>query len=51
MAELLARLEALLADVNVKIEKEKDLARKIYWQGVQFGLEAAIEEARRLLPN
>jgi hypothetical protein len=47
MTDLLTRLEALLAEVNSKIESETDPARKIYWQGVQFGLETAIEEAQR----
>lgn len=50
MTDLLARLESLLAEANAKIESETDPARKIYWQGVQFGLETAIEEARRSLP-
>lgn len=51
MNELLNRLEELLAESNTRLEKETDPARKIYWQGVRFGLEAAIEEVRKLLPN
>lgn len=41
---LITRLQELIADAARRVELETDPVLRVYWQGVRFGLETALNE-------